>query len=85
MKSSLEKLSPGERNALVHWYDTESYKAFKRLCQFEIEGLGKDALGAQSFEQVKLISGQASMAAKLPKIIRAMFQESEDNKKKSWY
>lgn len=83
MKSTVEQLSPAERAALVHFYDTEAYKALKKLCQLEIDGLGKDALGSPDHEQTRYYSGQASMAAKLPKVIRQLYQEAEENKQKT--
>lgn len=78
MKSSVDRLSVSEREALANFYDTDAYKALKKLCQFEIEGLGKDALGSQTHEQTRYYSGQASMAVKIPKIIKAMGKTKED-------
>ena len=81
MKSTVEQLSPAERKALALWYDTESYKAHKKLCKLEIEGLGKDALGSQSHDETRFYSGQASMAAKLPKIVKNIYEDSVKDKK----
>lgn len=81
MKSTLDQLSPAEIKALVLWYDTESYHALKRLCQLEIDGLGKDALGSQKHEDTRYYSGQASMAAKLPKSIKKLYDLNQENKK----
>lgn len=36
-KSTLDFLTSAERTALALWYDTESYKAFKKLLQLERE------------------------------------------------
>lgn len=79
MKSTLEQLSASKKQALALFYDTEAYKALKELCELEIDGLGKDALGSPSHEQTKWFGGQASMAAKIPKIIKELYIES--NKK----
>ncbi len=82
MKSTVEQLTPDERKALVLFYDTKAYEAFKRLCELEIEGLGKDALGSTEHSQTRWFGGQANMAAKLPKLIRELHKESEANKEK---
>ena len=79
MRSSVEQLTPSERKALILWYDTEAFKAFKQFCKLEIEGLGKDALDSPSHDMTRFYSGQANMAAKMPKMIRALYEES--NKK----
>ncbi len=79
MKSTLEQLTPKEREALVHFYGTATYDALKHLCRLEIEGLGKDALGSPSHEQTRYFAGQANMAAKLTKVIKSLYEESKKN------
>lgn len=82
MKSTLEELTAAEKKALAHFYGTSAYDVLKKLCHLEIEGLGKDALGSPNHEQTKFYSGQAVMAAKLPKLIRELHKETEKNRKK---
>jgi hypothetical protein len=77
MKSTLEDLSASEKNALALFYDSAAYKALRHLCQAEIEGLGKDALLSQSHEHTRWLGGQADMAAKILKIIRELYKESQ--------
>ena len=77
MKSTIEQLSAAELKALVLWYNTASFNAYKRLCQLEIDGLGKDALGSPNHDQTRFYSGQASMAAKLPKMIKGLYEENK--------
>ncbi|CAB4176478.1 hypothetical protein UFOVP1522_49 [uncultured Caudovirales phage] len=79
MKSTLDRLAPKQKTALVNFYGTDAYEALKQLCKYEVEGLGKDALGSTSHEQTKLYSGQAMMAVKLPKIIKQLYEESKKN------
>jgi hypothetical protein len=75
MKSTLDRLSPKEKEALALLYDTEGYTALKKLCTAEIDGLGKDALGASDMEFVKFCSGQAAMAKKIAVYIREAYKE----------
>ena len=82
MKSTVEQLTSAERKALVLFYDTPAYNALKHLCQLEIDGLGKDALASQDHNQTRWLGGEANMAAKIPKIVRQLYKESEDNKEK---
>lgn len=82
MKSTLEKLSYKEQELLALFYDTETYKALKHLCQLEIDGLGKDALASIGHEWTRYYSGQAEMAAKIPKIIRELYRDKDKNKQK---
>lgn len=82
MKSTLDQLTSSERKALVLFYDTEAYKALKRLCELEIAGLGKDALGSTDHNQTRWLGGEANMAAKIPKIVRELFKESVSNEEK---
>lgn len=75
MKSTIEQLTPKDRVALAHWYGTESFNALKKLLQFEIDGLGKDALASLDHEQTRFLSGQASMAVKIPKIVKQLSEQ----------
>lgn len=75
MKSTVEQLSDNEREALAHLYELPGYKAFVKLCRMEIVGLGADALNSQDHELTRYYSGQATMASKLPKIIRELHKE----------
>ncbi len=81
MKSTIEQLSASERKALAHFYNTAAYKALKHLCELGIIGLGKDALGSQSHDDTRWYGGQANMAAKIPKAVRSIYEESEKNEK----
>lgn len=70
LKSTLEQLTPKEREALASIYDNEKgFKAFKKLCELEIIELGKDALQATNMEQKEIFHGKAMMAQRLPKLI----------------
>jgi hypothetical protein len=81
MKSTVDQLTNKERELLALFYDTETYKALKQLCKYEIDGLGQDALASPDHNMTRWYSGQATMATKLPKLIRELFKEKEDNKK----
>lgn len=77
--STLEQLSPAYRKALATLYETDAYKAIKQLCELEINGLGKDALGSQSHDMTRFYAGQAYMAAKLPRSIKQLHKEAQEN------
>lgn len=69
MKSTLEQLTPKEREALASIYDHDGFKALKKLCEYEIIALGKDALEAPSMEIKEMLHGKAMMAVHLPQTI----------------
>lgn len=77
MKSTLEYLTLKEREALASLYDTDGYKALKKLCEVEIVALGKDALTAVSMEQKEILHGRAMMAQHIPRIIKDEFKRTE--------
>ena len=81
MKSSLDRLTPKQKEDLALFYDSDAYNALQALCRYEIEGLGKDALDSPDHDQTRFYSGQANMAAKIPKIIRELYKSLDDNKK----
>lgn len=83
MKSIVEQLSGKERDALALFYGTDAFAAFKKICQLEINGLGKDALAANTMDQVNFFKGRASMAKELYKLIEATYKD--EDKQKSWY
>lgn len=69
LKSTLEQLTPKEREALATIYDMDGFKSLKKLCELEIIALGKDALEAPTMEQKEIFHGKAMMAAHIPKTI----------------
>lgn len=75
MRSTIEQLGPKDRKTLAHWYGTESFIALKKLLQLEIDGLAKDALASIDHEQTRFLSGQASMAVKIPKIVKQLSEQ----------
>lgn len=82
MKTTVELLSSNERAALALLFGTDAYNALRHLCQLEIDGLAKDALGAQNMEALNYSRGQAAMAKKLPLIIKQIYGETEKSEKK---
>lgn len=79
MKSTLDSLTPNDKEALAHLYELPGYKALVKLCNLEIKGLAADCLASQNMEMVKYLSGQATMAAKLPKLIRQLYKEKDES------
>ncbi len=75
MKSTLDKLSDNEKEALAHLYELPGFKALVKVCRLEIEGLAYDALVSPNLETTKYLNGQAVMAEKLPKIVRELYKE----------
>ena len=75
MKSTLDRLSDNEKEALAHLYELPGFKALVKVCKLEIEGLALDALTSANHETTKFLNGQAVMAEKLPKIVRELYRE----------
>lgn len=80
MKSTLDQLTLKERQALASIYDTDGFKALKKLCEIEIIALGKDALQASTMEIKSILQGKAMMAVHIPKTIQ---EESKHQNKDS--
>lgn len=74
MKSTLDKLSSKEREALARLYETDGYAALKRLHQLEIAGLGQDALVASSMEAKEFLHGRAHQSKVLVELIREAYK-----------
>lgn len=70
MKSTVEKLTIKERDALARLHDTEGFNAFKKLMQLEIDAQAKDALEAPDMSIVMLSRGKAIMAKAAVAVIR---------------
>jgi len=82
MKSTVELLTDKQRGALARLYGTDAHDALKALCKLEITGLGKDALDSPDHNMTRWYAGQAAMAAKIPRVIKMLNKEFEDNKAK---
>lgn len=65
LASSLEKLSPKEREALARWYDSDSWKALRHLVDVERMMLAKDHVDQIDIMQIRYLSGQANGLKKL--------------------
>jgi hypothetical protein len=81
--STLDQLSPKERAAIARLHGTEGFAALKKLHSLTVEGLGKDALVAQSMEDVKFLSGRAYQSKILVQAIIDLYkaEDKPDNKK----
>lgn len=69
IKSTLEMLSPKEREALANLHESDGFKALKKLCEYEIIALGRDALTASTMELKEILHGKAMMASHIPQTI----------------
>lgn len=80
LQSILDQLTTKERQALAAIYDLDGYKALKKLCEIEINALGKDALQAPTMEQKEIFHGKAMMAAHIPRVIHEEWKrQSQDS------
>lgn len=69
-----------EKELLINFYGTPTFDAIKKLYKLEIDGLGKDALASPDHETTRFYAGQATMATKIPKLIRHLYKEHEESK-----
>jgi hypothetical protein len=65
MKSTLEQLSKNERDALARFYETDGYKALKRLIEIERLEIAKDHVDVSDIMMIRYLSGQAQSLKKL--------------------
>jgi hypothetical protein len=75
MKSAIDQLKPNEREALAHLYDTEGYKALRRLVEIERLELAKDHVGQRDILEVVDLTGQTKALKKLLGTIRDNFKK----------
>lgn len=75
MKSTLERLTAADREALARLYDTEGYRVLKKVHNLELVGLGKDALGATEIDQVKFLAGRAHQSKVTLEMIRTVYKQ----------
>lgn len=88
MKSTIEQLSYAERQALVLFYDTEAYKALKKLVEIERTALAQDSVFLDgTIEEIALqsrfLAGGSLKLKGLIKSLGEIYKESEKNNKKS--
>lgn len=77
MKSTLDQLTKNEKEALARWYESDGYKALKRLRDLELVGMGADALAAPSMEQVSYLKGRAFQWKAVVEVIHHIYKESQ--------
>ena len=81
MKSTVEQLSPNQRQALVSFYETDTYKALKRLIELERLELAKDHVDVTEIGQIRYLSGQAAGLKKLVKTLRQLYIQQDKKKR----
>lgn len=75
MKSTISQLTPNDREALVHLYDTVDFKVLTKLINMERIELAKDAIEQRDMAEVRYLAGQADGLKKLLGTIRNNFKE----------
>jgi hypothetical protein len=80
MKSTLEKLSKADKQALAHFYDTDSYKALRRLVDLERIELAKDHVDQTDMMLVRYLSGQIQGLKKLILTLKTNYQNLNKDK-----
>jgi len=89
VKSTVEELTTQERTALALWYDTPSFKAFKRLLDLERTNISTKLLLLDPFTEAVFIArhqGRADFAKSINLVIKENYQtytrtEETNNKK----
>jgi hypothetical protein len=71
MKSTIDLLSQKDREALASFHGSDAFNALKKLHDATVIGLGKDALIAQTLEEVKFLNGRAYQS----KVILSLIKE----------
>lgn len=82
MKSTVDLLSKNEKAALAALYETDGYKVLKRVHELELIGMGKDAIVAQTMEQVKFLNGRAFQSKATIDLIRGIYKLVHDEENK---
>lgn len=75
MKSTLDQLSPKDKEDLALLYDSDGYQALKKLNKLEQIGLGADALMATTMEDVKYLKGRSYQWKVIIQIIRDIYKQ----------
>lgn len=79
MKSTVEKLSVAEREALALFHDSPAHKAIEKLCALELKALGADALEAPDIEAVRRLQGQKAWILDFIKTLDIIYKQN------GWY
>lgn len=89
MKSTVEQLTTQERTALALWYDSQTYKALRKLLELERANTATKLLLLNPNTEHHFISkhqGRAEMCKDLHQLLKSNYQEyvrtEESNKKK---
>lgn len=77
-KSTLDLLTLAERTALAHWYDTESYKAFKKLLRLERENTATKLVDIDPTDVVSIArhQGRADNCKKMHLTLKENYQKN---------
>lgn len=81
MKSAIKQLTPNDREALVHFYDTNDYKVLKKLIEIQKTELAKAHVGQLDIQQIRYLTGQVASFNWLTGTIQDNFQEVTNPKK----
>ena len=74
MRSPLENLTKKERELLANFYNTETYKALRKLIDEERIHLAQDHVDLVDILQVRYLSGQTQSLKKLILTLKANSQ-----------
>lgn len=90
-KSTVDELTTQERTALALWYDTPSFKAFKKLLDLERVNISTKLLLLDPYTEAVFVArhqGRADFAKSINLVLKENYQtyvrtEESNNKKKS--
>lgn len=81
MRSAVDQLNPKDIKTLALFYDTESYRALRRLVDIERLELAKDHVNNIDIMQIRYLSGQVEALKKLIETIHSIYKLSNEGKK----
>lgn len=73
----MTELSPKERQALAHFYDTEAYKALMKLIELEKLAYAQQHVGIQEIGQVRYLTGKVGALNELIITLKAIYKKTE--------
>ena len=79
MKSTLDKLSVEERDALSRLYENPSWKSVVKLIELERLELAKDAFEKTDIMEIRYLKGQADGLKRFFKTVKDNYRKTDDS------
>lgn len=82
MKSTIDRLTPTEKEALARLYDMSEYAVLKKLLGLERHNIATKCLLAPNYEEVKFLHGQEYSLKQLHLLLQKNFRSRDDTEQK---